>query len=135
MTATITLLTAGVDTQNFSLYSNLDGFTVPFEINVSKLSLLGGYSSTLIPDFTLIVRVKSTGNCVNYVDILLINPINCVLSEWSEFTVCTNNKKTRTRTIITPATEGGIPCGPLTEIVDCGELASWIGGDPYCELT
>jgi len=71
MTVLITLTIAGSDSGPFNLYSNLDGFTAAFESGVSKASLLAGYSSALVPDYTTTVRVKSNGVCVNYVDILL----------------------------------------------------------------
>lgn len=71
MTVLITLTVAGADSGPFNLYSNLDGFTAAFETGVSKASLLAGYSSALVPDYTTIIRVKSDGVCVNYVDILL----------------------------------------------------------------
>jgi len=71
MTVLITLTVAGTDSGPFNLYSNLDGFTSAFETGVSKASLLAGYSSALVPDFTTIVRVLSTGVCTNYIDITL----------------------------------------------------------------
>jgi hypothetical protein len=71
MTVLITLTTAGPDTGPFDLYSDLDGFTSAFETGVSLIDLLAGYSTALVPDFTNIVRVKSTGVCVNQVDISL----------------------------------------------------------------
>lgn len=67
--ATITLTTAGADTGPFDLYSNADSYTTPFETNISKGSLLGGYTSNLIPDSATVVRVKSTDNCINYIDL------------------------------------------------------------------
>jgi hypothetical protein len=75
MTVYITLTTAGIDSGPFNLYSNLDAFIVPFEVGVDKASLEAGYSSLLVPDFTTIVRVKSTAQfCINYVDITLAEP-------------------------------------------------------------
>lgn len=74
MTVLITLTIAGTDTGPFDLYSNLDFFAVPFETNVSKVALQGGYSSSLVPDYTTVLRVKSQGECINYVDINLITP-------------------------------------------------------------
>ena len=71
MTVLITLTVAGADSGPFNLYSNLDGFTAAFETGVSKASLLAGYPSALVPDYTTTIRVKSDGVCVNYVDILL----------------------------------------------------------------
>jgi hypothetical protein len=71
MTVLITLTTAGTDSGPFDLYSDLDGYTSAFESGVSKASLLAGYASALVPDYTNIIRVKSNGDCVNYIDILL----------------------------------------------------------------
>jgi hypothetical protein len=71
MTVLITLTIAGTDSGPFDLYSNLDGFTSAFETGVSKSALLAGYSSSLVPDYTTTIRVKSNGVCLNYVDILV----------------------------------------------------------------
>jgi len=71
MTVLITLTTAGVDSGPFNLYSDIDGYTAAFESGVSQAALLAGYSSSLVPDYTTIVRVLSTGVCNNYVDITL----------------------------------------------------------------
>jgi len=71
MTVLITLTTAGADSGPFDLYSNLDGYVSAFETGVPKASLLAGYSSSLVPDFTLTIRVKSVGDCNNYIDIPL----------------------------------------------------------------
>jgi len=66
----ITLTTAGSDTGPFNLYSDSDGYTAAFETGVSKASLLAGYTSTLVPNGTTIVRVMSVNPlCSNYVDI------------------------------------------------------------------
>lgn len=45
--------------------------------------------------------------------------INCLLSEWSAWSTCTNGTRTRTRTVLTPASGGGTVCGPLTETESC----------------
>lgn len=71
MTTLLTLTTAGANTGPFDLYSNLDVFAVPFATGISKATLQAGYLTTLVPDFTTIVRVQSQGVCVNYVDIPL----------------------------------------------------------------
>jgi hypothetical protein len=66
----ITLTTAGGDTGPFDLYSNVDGFIVPFEVAVAKLDLEAGYLSNLIPDSASIVRVQSSNAlCSNYIDL------------------------------------------------------------------
>ena len=74
MTVLITLTVAGSDSGPFNLYSDLDGYTSAFESGVLKASLLAGYSSALVPDFTTTVRIKSVGNCNNYIDIPLYTP-------------------------------------------------------------
>lgn len=71
MTVLITLTLAGLDTGPFSIYSDIDGFTVPFEVGVSKSTLLAGYSSSSVPNFTSKIRIKSIGSCINFVDIVL----------------------------------------------------------------
>jgi hypothetical protein len=71
MTVFITLTVAGADSGPFNLYSNIDGYTTAFESGVDKASLLAGYSSSLVPDYTTIIKVLSTGLCTNYIDIVL----------------------------------------------------------------
>lgn len=72
MTVLITLTVAGADTGPFDLYSDVDGFVSAFETGVVKSSLLAGYSSSLVPNGATIIRVKSTGTCVNFIDIPVI---------------------------------------------------------------
>lgn len=71
MTALITLTTAGTDSGPFDLYSDLDGYISAFESGVLKSSLLAGYSSSVVPDYTKIIRIKSNGVCTNYIDVSL----------------------------------------------------------------
>jgi hypothetical protein len=72
MTVLITLTTAGTDTGPFNLYSNVDGYVSAFETGVSKAALVAGYSSALVPNGTTIIRIKSTGTCVNYIDVNVV---------------------------------------------------------------
>lgn len=72
MTVLITLTTAGSDSGPFNLYSDVDGFTSAFEVGVAKIDLLAGYSSSLVPDPTTIIRVMSSNFlCTNYIDLEL----------------------------------------------------------------
>jgi hypothetical protein len=72
MTVLITLTTAGADSGPFfDLYSNVDGYSVPFETGVSKSALVAGYMSSSVPNGTTIVRVYSNGLCVNYIDLTI----------------------------------------------------------------
>lgn len=71
-TVIITLTTAGADTGPFDLYSNVDGFLVPFESGVTKIDLEAGYTSFLVPDAAIVIRVQSTSVlCSNYVDLVI----------------------------------------------------------------
>ncbi len=71
MNVFLTLTAAGTNSGPFNLYSEEDGFDTPFKTGVSRASLLSGYLSTDVPEFTNIVRVRSMGICINYVDIVL----------------------------------------------------------------
>lgn len=72
MTVTITLTTAGADTGPFNLYSDVDGFVSAFETGVSKLALLAGYTTSLVPNGTTTIRVMSANElCTNYIDIII----------------------------------------------------------------
>jgi hypothetical protein len=105
MTVLITLTTAGTDSGPFDLYSNLDGYTSAFESGVSKASLLAGYASALVPDYTTTVRVKSDGMCVNYVDIVL---------ESTTTTTTTVGPTTTTTTTVAPTTTTTTTVAPST---------------------
>jgi hypothetical protein len=50
----------------FSLYSNTDGYVTAFETGVSLASLQGGYGTSLVPNGTTIVKIKSTGESCSY---------------------------------------------------------------------
>lgn len=72
MIVTITLTTAGADTGPFNLYSDVDGYTSAFETGVSKAALLAGYTSSLVPNGTTIIRVMSNSpQCTNFIDIVI----------------------------------------------------------------
>jgi hypothetical protein len=71
MTALITLTTAGTDSGPFNLYSDADGYVTAFATSISKSALLAGYTSTVVPNGSTIIRIKSTGVCTNYIDVTL----------------------------------------------------------------
>jgi hypothetical protein len=52
-------------------------------------------------------------------------PVDCVVSAWSEWGPCTKTcgggEQTRTRTVISPAANGGQPCPVLSETRTCNE--------------
>ena len=72
MTVLITLTVAGTNTGPFNLYSDVDGFTSPFESGVSKAALLAGYTSVVVPMGTTVIRLLSDGECTNATDIIIV---------------------------------------------------------------
>jgi hypothetical protein len=74
MTVLITLTTAGADTGNFNLFSNVDGYVSAFASGISKAALQAGYTSYVVPNGTTTIRVKSNSACANYIDISLVEP-------------------------------------------------------------
>jgi len=64
----ITLTSAGADAGPFNLYSNVDGYVSAFATNISRATLLAGYSTTA-PAGTTTVRIISTGVCTNFIDV------------------------------------------------------------------
>jgi uncharacterized protein (TIGR02145 family) len=75
------LTTAGIDSGPFDLYSNLDAYSEPFEENVSRDSLIAGYS-TDVPDYATTVRITSKENCISSVDITL-RDVECDLDGYT----------------------------------------------------
>ena len=68
----IKLTTAGADSGPFSLYSNADSFSMPFESLISKTNLTIGYTSVLVPSTATVIRVRSVGVCTTYFDIPIV---------------------------------------------------------------
>jgi hypothetical protein len=99
MTVLITLTTAGSSTGPFSLYSNVDSYSTPFVTGVSRSSLLAGYTSTVVPNGTTIVRVMSTGTCTNYTDISVVPCTTTTTTSTS-----TSTSTTTTTTTVPPTT-------------------------------
>jgi hypothetical protein len=109
MTILITLTTAGSSTGSFSIYSNVDSYSTPFETGVSRSNLLAGYVSTLLPNGTTTVRVMSTGTCTNYTDISVVPcPTTTTTTTVPPTTTTTTTVPPTTTTTTTPA-----PCQQL----------------------
>jgi hypothetical protein len=70
--ATINLTSAGTDAALFDIYSDVDGYIVPFASSVPKSTMLSGYLATNVPDGTTACRV--TANCGTSVDMPLDDP-------------------------------------------------------------
>lgn len=95
----------GSDTgPTFDLYSDLDGYQAPFEINVSKVDLLAGYNTTA-PSGSTIIRVKSKGECETYIDIPILEQTTTTTTLPPEtITTTTSTTTTTTSTTLPPDT-------------------------------
>ena len=70
----ITLTDLGGLVGPFDLYSNVDGYTTPFETNIPVSAFTyGGYYTTSLPYGTTIIKVKSDGDCINFIDLSISN--------------------------------------------------------------
>jgi hypothetical protein len=62
-------------------------------------------------------------------------PSDCVVSAWSSFSACSatcgSGTVTHTRTIVQPASNGGLPCPSLTETIPCAPLPPCSGSCLY----
>ena len=86
----ITLTDLGGLVGPFDLYSNLDGYTTPFETNIPASSFVYGYYTTSLPYGTTIIKVKSDGGCINF--------LNLEIAGLPTFTPTTTNTPSPTRT-------------------------------------
>ena len=134
MNVLITLTTAGVDTGPFNLYSNTDGYTTAFQTGIAKSLLVAGYTSTVVPAGTTTIRVKSTGTCTNYVDLVVsgspVTTTTTTTSGGGTTTTTTTSSPTTTTTTTNifiscqqwrndtaeEATITYTPCGTLTPV-------------------
>ena len=69
ITVIITLTSAGTNTGPFDIYTDADNFANAIATNISRNDLLTGYSCTIVPDTATVIRVKSTGECTNFIDL------------------------------------------------------------------
>jgi|ERR1035437_9437217 hypothetical protein len=104
MTVLITLTTAGTDSGPFNLYSNVDGYTSAFASGISRVTLLTGYSSASIPDYTSVIRVMSEGICINSIDISVEGITTTTTTSYSSTTTTTTLPITTTTTTSSPTT-------------------------------
>lgn len=99
MTTLITLnIPVGGDAGPFNLYSNTDGYTTPFATGISAAALTAGYTSTVVPNGTTIIRVLSTGQCTNYIDITINLVTTTTTTTLPVTTTTTSSSSTSTTT-------------------------------------
>lgn len=69
MTGAVQVNTIGTALQTFYLYSDVNGFTAPFESGVTRDSLLKGHATDKVPNTTTVIRVMSVDIPGKYLDI------------------------------------------------------------------
>jgi hypothetical protein len=116
MNVLITLTTAGADTGPFNLYSNTDSYVTAFQTNIAKSLLVAGYTSTVVPAGTTTVRVKSTGLCTTYVDLLITGSPTTTTTTTAPVgpTTTTTTTAGGSPTTTTTTTSGGSPTTTTT---------------------
>lgn len=113
--ALITLTSAGASTGPFDLYSNVDNYATPFETGISKVALMAGYMSNLIPSAAVTVRVKSNGVCVNSVDFTYgTTTTTTTLSPGTTTTTTLSPSTTTSTTTAAPGTTTTTTVAPTT---------------------
>jgi hypothetical protein len=123
-TLTLTLTATGADTGPlFDLYSNVDTYTTPFETNVAKSSLITGFTTTLVPNFTETIRVTSKGDCTNSVDIAI--PCTCPVGYTRSGDTCDNGS------VQVPCGTIIYPCYCVKVVIDQRDIDDSIDGKVY----
>jgi hypothetical protein len=121
---TTLVIPPGGDVGPFDLYSDSDGYTVPFATNVSASALEAGYSST-VPDDATIIRVVSIGFCTNFINL----DINLITTTTTTSSSTSSTSTTTSTTTIAPLNfDAGFRCSE--DSVDFSIL-NITGGVPF----
>lgn len=126
-TVLITLTTAGADTDNFSLYSNVDGYVTAFATGITRAALIAGYTSTVVPDGTTTIRIKSNSTCVNYVD-LAVGGITTTTTAAPTTTTTTSAPPARSLSLSNYSVafdQFGEPCVPGADFINITASEAW----------
>lgn len=114
MNVFIKLTYTSSNTGPFDLYSNVDGYVTPFETNIPKTSLVNGYISTVVPNSTTSIRIKSEGDCEGYATIDVVQPTTSTTTSTTTLlftTTTTTTSSTSSTTTTTSTTQ--IPIHPI----------------------
>jgi hypothetical protein len=116
---TTLVIPVGGDAGPFDLYTDSDGYTVPFATNISAAALQAGYSST-VPNDATIVRVVSVGACTNFID------LDIDLLPTTTTTTSTNTSSTTTTTTTVAPTTTTTTTFNNYRIEDCINLITYV---------
>jgi len=100
----IKLTTAGTSVGPFNMLSDADSYATPFEFNISRATLVTGYTSSLVPNAATIIRALSSGSCTNYVDLTINVPTTTTTTTTTTTAAPTTTSTTTTTTTAAPTT-------------------------------
>lgn len=145
MNVYIKLTIAGSSVGPFSLYSDIDGFSVPFETDVSRESLVSGYISDSVTEGSTQIKVQSVGVCTNYIIIDIGVPTTSTTSTSTTSTSTSTSTSTTTTTTtaallyqISMCYLESLHLAEKTEVFEIGDIVEFdtipSGGNPlpYC---
>ena len=65
--AIITITNFGSEVGPFDVFSDVDNYIVPFETNIPLSAMTSGFYTPNVPDGTINVKIKSNGDCINFI--------------------------------------------------------------------
>lgn len=110
-----------------------DDVRIPNETGRSIEIILGNQESSQYTVFVI-----TTNGCTLQQDVVFScddGSQDCIVSDWSSWGPCINGIETRTRTIITPASNGGAPCPPSNELIETRNCSENDDGDVDCVVS
>lgn len=109
------VIPAGSQVGPFDLYSNVDGYTTPFETGVNASEFLTPGYITTPPDGTTFIRVQSTGSCDTFIDLEnTCQPTTTTTTSSSTSTTTTSSTSTTTTTSTSSTTTTTTTIPPTT---------------------
>ena len=97
---------------------------------MSKSALVAGYSSALVPNGTTTIRIKSTGTCVNYIDVTVVTTTTTTSSTTSTTSSTTTSTSSTTTTSSTAAPTQLLVYAKYITAPSAGSLQFSINGGP-----
>ena len=105
----IKLTTAGTSVGPFNMLSDADSYVTPFETNVSRATLVAGYTSSLVPNAATIIRALSSGSCTQSVDLTITSAPTTTTTTTTTSTTSTTTTAAPTTTTSTTTTTTTLP--------------------------
>lgn len=122
MTVEIELTSVQPGATTFDLYSNVDGFVVPFETGIDVALLTAGYITNLVPNGTVTIKVQSVGSsCANFINLVLATTTTTTTTTEEPTTTTTTSSSSSSTTTTTTSTTEAVTYYGLIEVDDCAD--------------